>query len=69
MSFGIVEGSELGRSFVETGVGRYQGVSDAIPVFLLRKFVPLGRCEHTEDRATALPLVANHSTHCGLSMS
>lgn len=67
MSLGVIEGSELGRGFVETGVGRYEAVSEVFP------FLPssLSSCwvesAHTEDRATTLPLVANHSTHCSLS--
>jgi hypothetical protein len=58
MSLGEVELSELRRGLVQAGVG---GCS------LLASVASMQRVSlHTEDRAAALPLVPNNSTHCAV---
>ena len=58
MSFRIIQSSKLSRRFVETSMGRCQGLLDS-----LRGFCSFSCGELTENGATTLPLITNHTTH------
>ena len=72
VSLGIIEGAELGGGLVETGMGRckisinnqYQFASNT-----RRNHFRRPQIARTEDRATTLPLIADHTTHGGLLRS